>query len=163
MSDTTQGSLTVYKTTPRDAAVLVAFICEELFNRWDDLAGEALDRIVIEHHYAGECSTGAAYTLAELQLPDTVLVWADEPKYEFLGSRCDHAPGLGWFTAQCSADGEVQLGDGELLALVDDPEATLESVREEIRKRTGAAWTEAVKNVGPQPDEVVAASEEVAP
>ena len=56
------------------------------------------------------------------------------------GTLCDYNYELGLYTRDCDMEGEPIVGTDAIVQIIDDPDATLESVREGIRALYGIAW-----------------------
>jgi uncharacterized protein DUF3145 len=120
MADYTQFTLTVF-ACPEDkrAGVLAAIHERDLQLEWDTRRDEG-DKLLLGIAYTDtEFRVGDDAGLAQelVDLGATFECWED-PKYEWLGSYHAHVPGLGLFSGECDADGNVVVSAQDLRELI---------------------------------------------
>lgn len=92
-----------------------------------------------ETTWTGRPGTGAELAAALRQWPMVRFEVTEEPSVGVDGERFMHVPGRGLFRASTSANGDIQLPEGRLRALVASARG-LEQLTHALDKALGAAW-----------------------
>jgi uncharacterized protein DUF3145 len=161
MGDVTNGQLTVYQCSPKEALEFLSFISDNyLALDWGSSESTPDDAVMLDRVYGGEASVGMVLNASlSTDAPDSVYMMFTDPKYEFLGSLEIYTPELGVFQAECDAEGNVVLSPGDLIAMIDaaaDGGQSIEQLRMTVQKALGQPWFDAIKNMPEQPARVQA-------
>lgn len=120
MSDHTSFTLIVHACPQdRQAEALDVIHAYDLALEWDMRPDEGDELQVGTAYTDGEFRVGDAGELAGklAELGATFECWED-PKYEWLGDYYAHVPGLGTFSNECDADGQVVVSAAGLRELI---------------------------------------------
>lgn len=154
MGDYTNGQLIVYSCPPEEMRAFLDHIDQwGLLEDWLG-AGVTGDTIELGHSYvSNDVRVGMVYD-SELssEAPNSAwMQWLD-PKYDFNGDIEMYTPALGRFYAECDVTGNVIVNHELVLALINADGATVESIREGVRRLCGTSWLEALRALLPEAD-----------
>lgn len=132
MGDRTHGAVTVFACPPEKVNIVTnaieEFICET----------KGVLHLGETYSYE-EVNLGTVDDLSSVLLdkvPECVFIMSEDPKYEFLGTLGIYTPELGWFSADCDADGNPVFNSRAIMDMVNTSTLTPEAL--------GIPWLDAV-------------------
>lgn len=146
MGDYSNAQLTVYSCPPEEVRAFTRLIDE--YGLKDDWCGDnpPANEIILGHTYCDNDVNIGFVNDYTVDAPNSAWVRWNDPKYEYLGDLEIHVPGLGYFRAQCNADGEAQFSTDQIIAAIEKQpaDAGRDQILMAIGELTGKQWNEAI-------------------
>lgn len=118
MGDRTNAQITVYACPPEQVQAVLGIIENYLgYNDWGDYDGRSGVLHLGGCFGAHEVSCGSSDEIAKQMIqdaPGAAFIVNEDPYADWLGSVNVYTPELGWYSAECDANGQPMFGVGEV-------------------------------------------------